>query len=65
MLIFDGYDELSSDQLEENNVFMRIVNGNVLPSVTTVITSRPFAMHQPATGVLQGQSKFTAHRSNR
>ena len=43
LLIFDGYDELTEAQLAAESIFMEILNGRILPSVTIVVTSRPYA----------------------
>lgn len=41
LLIFDGFDELPSDQRQLGSLFLDIINGFHLSKATIVITSRP------------------------
>ena len=43
LLIFDGYDEVSQDVINEDNMFMQVLNGEAVPAATTIVTSRRFA----------------------
>ena len=43
MFIFDGYDELSVDQQIETSVFQQLLTGDLLPSASLLVTSRPLA----------------------
>ena len=43
LIIFDGFDELSSYQRSEQSLFLDICEGQVLPKCAVVITSRPYA----------------------
>ena len=42
MMVLDGYDELSSD-LQTSSIFADIIKGEVLPSMTVLVSSRPSA----------------------
>ena len=41
LLIFDGFDELPSDQRQLGSLFLDIINGYYLPRATIIMTSRP------------------------
>ena len=41
--IFDGYDELSYKQREEDSIFLDIIRGDDLPKCAVIVTSRPYA----------------------
>ena len=43
MLIFDGFDELSAVQRNEESLFLEIVRGEILQNCSVVVTSRPYA----------------------
>ena len=43
LLIFDGYDELSYEQREEESLFLDIIRGDKLPECSVLVTSRPYA----------------------
>ena len=43
LIIFDGFDELSSYERSERSLFLDISEGQVLPRCAVVITSRPYA----------------------
>ena len=43
LLIFDGYDELSYEQREEESLFLDIICGYKLPECSVLVTSRPYA----------------------
>ena len=56
MLIFDGFDELSSDQREGNSLFLDIIRGEKLTNCSVVVTSRPYASNR-----LQKLPSITRH----
>ena len=43
LIIFDGFDELSSYERSEESLFLHIIEGKVLPKCATVVISRPYA----------------------
>ena len=43
LIIFDGYDELSSFQKTETSIFNQILESTLLPSASVIVTSRPVA----------------------
>jgi hypothetical protein len=43
LIIFDGFDELSSYERSEQSLFLDVCEGKVLPKCAVVITSRPYA----------------------
>ena len=43
LLIFDGFDELSYEQREEESLFLDIIQGDQLPECSVLVTSRPYA----------------------
>ena len=43
LIIFDGFDELSSYERSEQSLFLHICEGKILPKCAVVITSRPYA----------------------
>ena len=43
LIIFDGFDELSSYERSEQSLFLDICRGKILPKCAVVITSRPYA----------------------
>lgn len=43
VFIFDGYDELSYKQREEESLFLDIIHGVKLPKCAFIVTSRPYA----------------------
>ena len=43
LIIFDGFDELSSYERSQKSLFLNISKGKVLPKCAVVITSRPYA----------------------
>ena len=43
LIIFDGYDELSKLQKTETSIFNQILESNLLPSASVIVTSRPVA----------------------
>ena len=43
LIIFDGFDELSSYERSERSLFLDVCEGKVLPKCAVVITSRPYA----------------------
>ena len=43
LFLLEGYDELPQD-LQDNSVFAKIINGDVLPKAGVIITSRPSAI---------------------
>ena len=43
LIIFDGFDELSLTQRQEQSLFLDIIKGRVLNECAVVITSRPYA----------------------
>ena len=43
LIIFDGFDELSSYERSEESLFLNISKGKILPKCAVAITSRPYA----------------------
>ena len=43
LIIFDGFDELSSYERSEESLFLDVSRGKILPKCAVVITSRPYA----------------------
>ena len=43
LLIFEGYDELSPDQLSEDSIFVQLLKRKVIPAAAIMVTSRPLA----------------------
>ena len=43
LFLLEGYDELPQD-LQENSLFAKIINGDVLPKAGVIVTSRPSAI---------------------
>ena len=43
LIIFDGFDELSSYERSEQSLFLDVCRGKILPKCAVVITSRPYA----------------------
>ena len=43
LLILEGYDELPDDYRHQPSLFLELINGQVLPLATILITSRPWA----------------------
>ena len=43
LIIFDGFDELSLTQRQEQSLFLDIIKGKVLSECAVVVTSRPYA----------------------
>ena len=43
LIIFDGFDELSSRERSEQSLVLNICRGKILPKCAVVITSRPYA----------------------
>ena len=43
LLIFDGFDELSSEERTQHSVFLDVIAGRVLHKCSVVVTSRPHA----------------------
>ena len=43
LLMFEGYDELPEEMRRENSIFLDVITGRVLPEVTVLVTSRPWA----------------------
>ena len=43
LIIFDGFDELSSYERSEQSLFLDMSRGRILPKCAVVITSRPYA----------------------
>ena len=43
LIILDGFDELGLQERSEEFLFLRIIEGKILPKCATVITSRPWA----------------------
>ena len=43
LLLFEGYDELPEEICSEKLVFLNVITGRVLPQMTVLITSRPWA----------------------
>ena len=43
LLILEGYDELPDDYCHQPSLFLELINGQVLPLATVLITSRPWA----------------------
>ena len=43
LIIFDGFDELSSYERSEKSLILHICKGNILPKCGVVVTSRPYA----------------------
>ena len=41
--IFDGYDELTYQQQQEESLYLDIIHGNLLPNCAVLVTSRPYA----------------------
>ena len=56
MFIFDGYDELSVDQQIDTSVFQQLLTGDLLPSASLIVTSRPLA-----TRILPKEFKYHLH----
>ena len=49
VFIFDGYDELTSEQRECESIYLEIIRGDMLPKAAVLVTSRPYAsnyLHQ-------------------
>jgi hypothetical protein len=42
LIIFDGFDELSSYERSEESLFLHIIEGKILPKCAMVVTSRPY-----------------------
>ena len=43
LMILEGFDELPDLCREESSIFMQLINGDILPNATILITSRPWA----------------------
>ena len=43
LLIVDGYDELSYEDRTQNSLFLNIVQGDMFPKCSVLVTSRPYA----------------------
>ena len=43
LMILEGFDELPGLCREESSIFMQLINGDILPNATILITSRPWA----------------------
>ena len=43
LIIFDGFDELSLTQRQEQSLFLDIIKGKVLSECAVIVTSRPYA----------------------
>ena len=43
VFLFDGYDELTYEQREEDSIYLDLIRGEVLPNCAVVVTSRPYA----------------------
>ena len=43
LIIFDGFDELSSYERSEQSLFLHICKGKILPKCAIIVTSRPYA----------------------
>ena len=43
LLIFEGYNELSPNQLLEDSIFMQLLKRKVIPATAIMVTSRPLA----------------------
>ena len=43
LMIFDGYDELTYEQRENDSIFLDIICGRQLPNCAVLVTSRPYA----------------------
>lgn len=58
LIIFDGYDELSSAERIKNkgSFFSRVIAGSILPKCSVVVTSRPYASQN-----LQSDRTFCRH----
>ena len=41
--IFDGYDELSLEQRQDESIYVEIIHGSLLPNCAVLVTSRPYA----------------------
>ena len=60
LIIFDGYDELSDDQLSELSVFRQILTNQLLPKATVVVTSRPVVRASLPSQFIQDLDKHIA-----
>ena len=56
LFIFDGYDELSSENRNRDSFFMKFIQGKVFVNCSVLVTSRPYA-----SGVLRGLPQITRH----
>lgn len=58
LIIFDGYDELSSAERSENqgSFFSKVISGSIIPKCSVVVTSRPYASQN-----LQRDKTFCRH----